>query len=113
MELLERTSIIGGIARGKQGGQLGKTAVMKLLHLLQDGLGVPLGYRFTLYNYGPYDSEVMSDIEYAESLKRVTVNYEGPDHGYRIMAGSDVGDLPQSVGLKLNKLMNDFGAMNA
>jgi uncharacterized protein len=113
MDLLERTSIIGEIARRKQGGQLGKTAVMKLLHLLQDGLGVPLGYRFTLYNYGPYNTEVMSDIEFAESLKRVTVNYEGPDHGYRIMAGSDVGELPQGVESKLNKLIKDFGAMNA
>ncbi|HET6246622.1 MAG TPA: hypothetical protein VFE47_02900 [Tepidisphaeraceae bacterium] len=113
MDLLERTSIIGEIARLKQGGQLGKTAVMKLLHLLQDGLGVPLGYRFTLYNYGPYQSEVMSDIEFAESLNRVTVNYLGPDQGYRITPGSDVGKVPQDIEPKLKELIRDFGTMNA
>jgi uncharacterized protein YwgA len=112
MDLLERTSIIGEIARRKQ-GQLGKTAVMKLLHLLQDGLNVPLGYRFTLYNYGPYDSNVMSDIEFAESLDRVTVDYQGPDQGYRITAGDKAGVLPSGVKAKLGKLMADFGTMNA
>jgi uncharacterized protein YwgA len=112
MDLLERTSIIGEIARQKQ-GQLGKTAVMKLLHLLQDGLNVPLGYRFTLYNYGPYDSNVMSDIEFAESLDRVTVDYQGPDQGYRINAGDKAGVLPNGVKAKLTKLMAYFGAMNA
>src|SRR5207237_1440889 len=113
MDLLERTSIIGEIARKKQGGQLGKTAVMKLLHLLQDGLGVPLGYRFTLYNYGPYDTEVMSDIEFAASLSHVTVEYQGPDQGYRILPGSKIGNLPLGVEPKLDKLVKDFGAMNA
>ena len=112
MDLLERTSVIGEIARQKR-GQLGKTAVMKLLHLLQDGLKVPLGYRFTLYNYGPYDTEVMSEIEFAEALHRVKVEYQGPDQGYRITAGDDVGDVPGIAIAPLQKLMTDFGAMNA
>ena len=112
MDLLERTSVIGELARQKQ-GQLGKTAVMKLLHLLQDGLNVPLGYRFTLYNYGPYDSNVMSDIDFAESLHRVAVDYQGPDQGYRITAGNMRGALSKNVEEKLRKLMTDFGAMNA
>lgn len=112
MELLERTAIIGWIARNKS-GRLGKTALMKLLHLLQDGLHVPLGYRFTLYNYGPYDSEVMSDIEYAESLGRIKVQYEGPDQGYRITAGDHIGDVPGHVEPRLRELMSSFGAMNA
>ena len=86
---------------------------MKLLHLLQDGLGVRLGYRFTLYNYGPYDTEVMSDIEFAASLGRVTVDYQGPDQGFQIVAGGDVGKLSSSVESKLGRLMRNFGAMNA
>lgn len=113
MDLLERTTVIGEIARRRQGGQLGKTAVMKLLHLLQDGLNVPLGYRFTLYNYGPYDTEVMSDIEFAESLGRISVRYQGPDQGYRITPGSDIGKLPNGVEPMLQKLMGDFGSLNA
>jgi uncharacterized protein YwgA len=114
VELLERTAIIGEIARRKRGGQLGKTAVVKLLHLLQDGLGAPLGYRFTLYNYGPYDTEVMSDIEFAESLGQISVAYQGPDQGYRIEArpgthSASIGN----VSTKLDALMEHFGSMNA
>jgi len=113
MDVLERTLVIGEIARRKMSAQLGKTALMKLLHLLQDGLGVPLGYRFTLYNYGPYDTEVMSDIDFAQSLGRVSVQYQGPDQGYRIEAAGDAATLSPEVGKKVGALMTKFGAMTA
>lgn len=32
----------------------GRTALMKFAYLLQAVRNVPLGYRFRLYNYGPY-----------------------------------------------------------
>jgi uncharacterized protein YwgA len=113
MDMLERTAVIAEIARRKQisGGQLGKTAVMKLLHLLQDGLGVPLGYRFTLYNYGPYDSDVMSDIEFAESFGQISVDYLGPDQGYQIQPTNAAP--PVASKSSIETLMNNFGSMNA
>ncbi len=88
---------------------------MKLLHLLQDGLKVPLGYRFTLYNYGPDDTEVMSDIEFAESLGQVSVEYQGPDKGYRIqsVATATVPNSINAIKPKLTELMNYFGSMTA
>lgn len=114
MDLLERTSVIAEIARRKESGQLGKTAVMKLLHLLQDGLNVRLGYRFTLYNYGPYDTEVMSDIEFAESLGFISVKY-APDQGYRIQSANSEATSKsiRKIKSQLDTLMNLFGSMNA
>jgi uncharacterized protein YwgA len=113
MDMIERTAVIAEIARRKKdiGGQLGKTAVMKLLHLLQDGLGVQLGYRFTLYNYGPYASEVMSDIEFAESFGQISVEYKGPDQGYQIRATDAVPAVASEPAIET--LMNHFGSMNA
>jgi uncharacterized protein len=112
MDLLERTALIGEIASLKR-RKLGKTALMKLLHLLQEGRSVPLGYRFTLYNYGPYDTEVMSDIEFAESLGRVTVTYLGTDQGYEIQATGVPGALRPELLEPLSVLMGHFGDLNA
>lgn len=56
----------------------GRTALMKFAYLLQAVRGVPLGYRFELYNYGPYDAEVLSDLSQAQTLKAIkseTVTY--------------------------------------
>jgi len=65
---------------------LGRTAVMKLCYFLQTLRNVPLGYRFTLYSYGPFDPRVLSDISTAETLGGIeskTVLYSG-GYGYEI-----------------------------
>jgi uncharacterized protein len=49
----------------------GRTALMKFAYLLQTVRRVPLGYRFELYNYGPYDSTVLSDLSQAVTAKAV------------------------------------------
>jgi len=61
----------------------GRTMLMKLAYLLQIVKGVPLGYRFELYNYGPYDPTLLSDLSHAVTLKAVrseTVRFQS---GYR------------------------------
>jgi uncharacterized protein YwgA len=62
----------------------GRTALMKFAYLLQTVRGVPLGYRFELYNYGPYDTAVLSDLSQAATLKALkseTVQY-ATGYGY-------------------------------
>lgn len=69
----------------KQPG-LGRTAAMKLCYLLQTLRRVPLGYRFTLYSYGPFDPGVLSDLSSAEALGGIeskTILYSG-GYGYAI-----------------------------
>ena len=60
----------------------GRTALMKFAYLLQAVRNVPLGYRFRLYNYGPYDEQVLVDAREAATaglLKSQLVTYP---HGY-------------------------------
>jgi hypothetical protein len=62
---------------------------MKYMYLLQTVRKVPLGYHFTLYSYGPFDSSVLSDLSLVESLGAVETElrlYSG-GYGYRIRPG--------------------------
>lgn len=45
------------------GGFLGRTAVQKIMYFLKV-LGVPMGYRFELYHYGPFCAEILTDLEW-------------------------------------------------
>jgi len=68
---------------------LGRTAIVKMVYLLQVVRGVPLGYDFRLYTYGPFDSELLGDLEYAQALKAVeckTVLYSA-GYGYDVTPG--------------------------
>ena len=105
--------------RKKDKVRLGKTSIMKLLYLLQEGYGVKLGYSFSLYTYGPYDSAVMGDIDYASNIGILDVKYEG-DHGYKINLGkpSDIiktyqEGFKEEYGEFLNALFKHFGQCNA
>lgn len=44
-------------------GYVGRTAVQKIMYFLHVK-GVPMGYRFDLYHYGPFSDKVISDIEW-------------------------------------------------
>lgn len=68
---------------------IGRTAVMKFSYFLQTVRKVPLGYRFSLYTYGPFDQEVLSDLTQAENQKLVKstlVAYPNGSYGYEIEA---------------------------
>jgi len=66
----------------KAPGKLGRTAAMKLAFFLQVVKGVPLGYHFRLYTYGPFDSEVLHDLGQAEALKALESNVVSYPSGY-------------------------------
>jgi hypothetical protein len=71
--------------------KLGRTALMKLAYLLQTVKEVPLGYDFRLYTYGPFDSDVLNDLGFAESLgavKSELVTFtSGTGYGYEFAPG--------------------------
>jgi uncharacterized protein YwgA len=86
----DRITLIGVLCREAPKGSLNRTAVMKCAYFLQTLRAVPLGYDFTLYSYGPYDKDVLDDLDYAEVLGVVEserVEYPG-GYGYRIQATS-------------------------
>jgi len=111
-----RLATIVALAEKKPG--LGRTAVMKLCYFLQTLRNVPLGYRFTLYSYGPFDSAVLSDISSAEALGGIeskTVLYSG-GYGYEISPASQSSFVksPSSEFIKrhasdINGVIAEFG----
>lgn len=80
----------------------GRTALMKFAYLLQAVRGVPLGYRFRLYNYGPYDEQVLADAREAASvglLKSQLVMYPS-GYGYQFSSCDNAeGNLSGHAGL--------------
>jgi uncharacterized protein YwgA len=75
---------------------------MKLMFFLQESMGVPLNYQFSLYSYGPFDSEVLADISTAERLNvlKSSIAYYPSGTGYLYEPG------PQSDGV--DELAGDF-----
>src|SRR5882724_260152 len=107
----ERLAVITDLCLRAPAGALGRTALMKLCYFLQTLKGVPLGYHFTLYSYGPFDSEVLSDLGTAESLRAVTsdiVYYQG-GYGYKIQKGERADTL---IGNNVNFLDKYRGSMD-
>ena len=81
-----RLALIPVLAEMHPARRIGRTALMKYLYFLQVLRKVPLGYGFSMYSYGPFDSNVLSDLSIAESLNLVcsaTVSFSG-GYGYRI-----------------------------
>jgi hypothetical protein len=68
---------------------LGRTALMKYCYFLQTLRRVPLGYSFSLYSYGPFDSDVLADLDATEAVGGVKTNivYYSGGYGYRIEPG--------------------------
>ena len=110
---------LAGRLEGKS-PQFGKTAFMKMAYLLQELYEVPLGYRFSLYTYGPYSAEVLADLEYAKLRKQVDVEYLGdPQGGFKITPSEVAGgsNLQNEQIAKYSQLLNElvehFGSFNA
>lgn len=91
-------------------GKPGRTALMKFAYLLQTLRNVPLGYNFQLYNYGPYDTEVLNDLSNAEAMQAVSsrvVHYSNC-YGYEYSTGEGYGDLYSSREQEMSTLENDI-----
>ena len=80
----KRVALIALLAQKKPA--IGRTALMKFCYFLQTLRRVPIGYHFTLYSYGPFDSDVLADLDTAEALGAVqaSVSYYPGGYGYEI-----------------------------
>ncbi|MBX6320575.1 MAG: hypothetical protein IRY94_01990 [Rhodospirillaceae bacterium] len=84
-----RLAVIVSLLEHVQPSALGRTALMKCLYLLEAMRGVQLGYHFRLYTYGPFDSDVLDDLTYAERLGAVVSDAKlySAGYGYEIRPG--------------------------
>ncbi|MDG4601998.1 MAG: hypothetical protein P9C48_07480 [Defluviicoccus sp.] len=112
-----RQSVIAAIVRRRAG--LGRTAIMKLAYFLQTLRGIPLGYSFRIYTYGPYDGQVLDDLQAVESLGAVSSQYYEYQYGtgYLIFASDKAGEIAQQAdkeyGQDLDEVVAQFGDRGA
>jgi len=100
MTHLVRSALIAYLAEVSPSRWIGRTALMKFCYLLQTLRDVPLGYDFTLYSYGPFDSNVLGDLGGAVALGVVREELElyGLGYGYRIHNQLPLEDITQLGG---------------
>ncbi|MBN1294025.1 MAG: restriction endonuclease [Candidatus Latescibacteria bacterium] len=99
--------------------QLGKTALQKLVYLLQEIFGVDAGYDFKLYTYGPFTSQLLQDLDQVDALHGVNVELvESALGGYNISSGEKYREIRDRAKDYLNekkvkggidKLITEFG----
>jgi uncharacterized protein YwgA len=75
----------------KLGGtrRLGKKAMQKYVHLIQDLARVPVGYRFSFYTYGPYSSDLAGDLDILNSMNGIAIVFDDEDNAYRISSAEN------------------------
>ncbi|MEI7834110.1 MAG: hypothetical protein WCJ56_13055 [bacterium] len=101
---------------------LGKTTLQKIIYLLQGVSGKYLGYDFSLYTYGPFDSQVLQDLDFIENMKGVTITQiSGGCSGVSITPAESTDDIRNRSNLmndpivqsRLQRLILDFGNLSA
>lgn len=123
MEQKKRTALISEIAVAESENHLGKTAMMKLLFILQRVYRVPLDYNFSIYTYGPYCADVMADIDVAAAEDAISVSkecYQPNIIGYNITPAEKATDYikKEQAFLKqyqaeIDEVVKNFGDKNA
>lgn len=84
----EQYALITELAARMQGrGRLGKTALQKLVYLLQELHGVRTGYEFTLHTYGPFSAGLTYDADLVDAMGGIRATYDPQINGYDIAPG--------------------------
>ena len=117
-----RLNLIRTLAERSVAGKIGRTALMKYMYFLQTLRDVPLEYHFSMYSYGPFDSDVLSDLSSAEALGLVSttyVTYAG-GYGYEIRPTASEPSKSKETQQFLTKVQDDidwlfkqFGSLNS
>lgn len=117
-----RHALISELAKRTAGNgyNLGKTALQKHLYFLDALYGVDAGYSFRLYNYGPFSSEILSDLDTVEFMDGVKISYDSSVGGYRIRPGRNADGVSDAAkefieesSEAIDAVLKDFGNLNA
>jgi uncharacterized protein YwgA len=117
-----RLGLLPRLAELAPAGHIGRTALMKYMYFLQTVRAVPLGYNFSMYSYGPFDSDVLADLSSAETMRVVEVTpveFSG-GYGYRIRPGvrseaakRDAENFLARYAEDVDWLFSSFGGLNS
>lgn len=99
--------------------QFGKTALQKMIYLLQEAYEIDCGYDFSLYTYGPFSSDVLMDLGFAESAGGIVISHVTSGTGGYLIEPGPRGDMlcaravdflqKGEVQNALDRLVEDFG----
>jgi len=99
--------------------KLGKTAVMKMIFILQYVFDMDLGYEFDIYTYGPYCAEVLGELDaliYDNFIKADVYKYRN-SLGYVLeiteKGESSKGNLSSEDMGKISNVLSYFGDKSA
>ncbi len=120
-----RYALITELARRLEptSSQFGKTALQKIVYLLTDLFGIPTGYEFEFYNYGPFSSQLHHDLDLVAHIGGVVVeDYSAEFAGYVISPGERADALIEKgaefihsseVDKAISRVVDEFGDFNA
>jgi len=118
----EKYSIIANLSKQLEAISplFGRTVLQKMIYILQEVFEIPCGYEYSFYNYGPYSSELASDLEYVEFLGGVNVTWLENIGGYHITPGakcdriiSKASPFLDANNQKISQCIEEFGSSNA
>ena len=93
--------------------QFGKTALQKLIFLLQTVYKIDCDYDFSLYSYGPFDAEILNDLDIVEHWGAVLVkNIKTGIGGYQILLTNNQ-DIQHTIREKADAFLNDSKTQRA
>lgn len=120
-----RYALITELARrlATKSPQFGKTALQKIVYFLTDLFGIPTGYEFEFYNYGPFSSQLHHDLDLVAHIGGVVVeDYSAEFAGYVISPGERADALikkgaefihSSEVDKAISRVVDEFGDYNA
>ena len=117
----QRLAMISELVRRAE-REVERTTLMNWLYLLKAVQHAPLPYSFSLYAYGPFDSSVLEDVQYAEYLGTIEskmVQYPS-GYSYSFRAGpqadwiaAQTSDFLNSQSDNIAWVLREFGGRTA
>lgn len=90
--------------------EIGKTALMKYVYILQTIFKKPLGYDYELYTYGPYCSQLAFDLEDAKNFGLINITrITYPDETMRYQISANKTYNTTEISGNIEKIIQDFG----
>jgi len=96
MEKEQRFDVIQYLVKSLN--RAGKIKIQKVMYFLQEAVGVPLGYEYVMYYYGPYSSQLddtLSEMQGRGILNIMAFAHSGGWQGFDITLGKNADEAPQ------------------
>ncbi len=95
MKRLQRAAVLLSLIEKlrSEGSWCGETHVQKATYFLEELLGVPLGFDFTLYKHGPYSFDFSDEITALRADRLLKLDPQPYPYGPRIILGDESGQV--------------------